>query len=90
MIVPVLEEVLVVQKRLMLKEEVHVIRRKVETHQPQHMLLRSEEVIVERVAPEEPGTFTCDPSWIAPITGTTALAAAQLDANRISQQFAAG
>ena len=44
----------------------------------------------ERVAPEEPGTFTCDPSWIAPITSTTALAAAQLDANRISQQFAVG
>ncbi len=41
-----------------------------------------------RVAPEKRGTFQCDPSWIAKVTGTKALAAALLDSNRISQQFA--
>ena len=41
-----------------------------------------------RVAPDEPGTFACDPAWITPITSTTALLAAALDADRISQQFA--
>ena len=44
----------------------------------------------ERVVPKERGTFECDPSWIAKITGTPALEAAKLDANRISQQFATG
>jgi len=43
----------------------------------------------ERVAPTEPGTFECDPSWIGAVTGTPALEAAKLDDNRISQQFAA-
>ena len=44
----------------------------------------------ERVAPTERGTFECDPSWIGKVTGTASLEAAKLDANRISQQFAAG
>jgi len=44
----------------------------------------------ERVLPEERGTFECDPTWIAPIVNAPAVAAAKLDANRISQQFATG
>lgn len=48
MIVPVLEEVLVVEKRLMLKEELHITRRRTEVRQPQQVTLRSEEVEVER------------------------------------------
>jgi len=44
----------------------------------------------ERVLPEERGTFECDPAWIAPIVNAPAVAAAKLDANRISQQFATG
>jgi Periplasmic binding protein len=44
----------------------------------------------ERVAPEERGTFQCDPNWIAPIVNAPAVGAALLDANRISQQFATG
>ena len=44
----------------------------------------------ERVVPTEPASFECDDSWISPITGTPALAAALLDDNRISQQFAGG
>jgi uncharacterized protein (TIGR02271 family) len=47
-IIPVYEEVLVVEKRLMLKEEIRVSRRKTEVHQPQHVTTRAEEVIVER------------------------------------------
>jgi hypothetical protein len=43
-----------------------------------------------RVAPEKPGTYDCDPSWIAKVEGVPALEAAKLDENRISQQFATG
>ena len=49
LIVPVLEEVLVVEKRLMLKEEIHIRTHRVETRQPQQVTLRREEVSVERV-----------------------------------------
>jgi uncharacterized protein (TIGR02271 family) len=49
MIVPVLEEVLVVEKRLMLKEELHIRKQRRETRQPQHITLRSEEARVERL-----------------------------------------
>jgi uncharacterized protein (TIGR02271 family) len=49
MIIAVLEEVLVVEKRLMLKEEIHIRKHRVETHRPQQVTLRSEEVEVERL-----------------------------------------
>jgi uncharacterized protein (TIGR02271 family) len=48
LIVPVLEEVLVVQKQLRLKEEVRITRHRREAHAPQTVLLRSEQVAVER------------------------------------------
>lgn len=48
LIIPVVEEILVVEKRLFLKEEVHLTKRRVETHQPQRVTLRREEVIAER------------------------------------------
>ena len=48
MIVPILEEVLIVEKRFMLKEELHISKRRVETHTPQRVTVRSEEVTVER------------------------------------------
>jgi uncharacterized protein (TIGR02271 family) len=57
LIVPVFEEVLVVEKRLLLVEEVHITRRTREIHQPEEVTLRREEVVVERIAPhaqEEP------------------------------------
>jgi stress response protein YsnF len=47
-VVPVLEEVLVVQKQLRLKEEVRITRHRREAHAPQTIVLRSEEVEVER------------------------------------------
>ncbi len=53
MIVPVLEEVLVVEKRLVLKEEWHITRRRVEAHSPQRVILRSEEVSVDRFGRQE-------------------------------------
>jgi len=52
-IVPVLEEVLVVEKRLVLKEEVRITKRKFEAHEPQKVLLKTEEPRIERLKPEE-------------------------------------
>ncbi|WP_235548303.1 YsnF/AvaK domain-containing protein [Noviherbaspirillum sp. Root189] len=48
LIVPVLEEVLVVKKQLMLKEEVHIRRQQRSVTDPQRVILRSEQVTVER------------------------------------------
>ncbi len=48
MIVPLLEEVLVVEKRLMLKEEIRIVKRQQQTSQSQEVVLRTEEVSVER------------------------------------------
>lgn len=56
LIIPVLEEVLVVEKRLVLVEELHVRKRRVEERRPQSFTLRKEEVGVERFdAPEGRG-----------------------------------
>jgi uncharacterized protein (TIGR02271 family) len=55
MVVPVVEEVLVVEKRLVLKEELRITRRRVEEHRPQRVTLRAEEVTVERIASPTPG-----------------------------------
>ena len=52
MIISLLEEVLVVEKRLMLKEELHVTKSEVETFKPQRITLRTEEAVVERVGDE--------------------------------------
>ena len=48
-IVPVVEEVLVVEKRLMLREEVRVTKRRVETRTAHEVPVRREEVRIERV-----------------------------------------
>ncbi|MCA1556416.1 MAG: YsnF/AvaK domain-containing protein [Acidobacteria bacterium] len=53
MIVSLLEEVLVVEKRLMLKEELHITKGEIETFKPQRITLRSEEAVVERVGDED-------------------------------------
>ena len=53
-IVPVLEEVLVVEKRLVLKEELH-IRRRVATEPVEvPVTLRKQRAVVERIDPDEP------------------------------------
>jgi uncharacterized protein (TIGR02271 family) len=52
-IVSILEEVLVVEKRWRLKEEIHIRKRRVETHQPQQVTLRREEARIERLNTRE-------------------------------------
>ena len=49
---PVLKEVVVVEKKLILVEEVHVTRRQLTTNDPQHVILRREEITVDRIASE--------------------------------------
>ena len=48
LIVPLLEEILVVRKQLILREEVRITRRKVEYRAPETVSLRVEEATVER------------------------------------------
>lgn len=55
-IISVVEEVLVVEKRWMLREEIHIRKRRTETHQPQHITLRSEDVQIERIPHDEEET----------------------------------
>ena len=53
MIVPVMEEVLVVEKRLMVREELRLTTRRTETHEPRTVSLRKEVAHVERTATTE-------------------------------------
>jgi uncharacterized protein (TIGR02271 family) len=53
-IVPIVEEVLIVEKRLVLKEEIHITKRRVETREPQKVVLRSETATVERLDLDDP------------------------------------
>jgi len=55
LILPVLEEVLVVEKRLVLKEEIRITTKRRTASEPQHFTLRSEEAVVERLEPDGPG-----------------------------------
>jgi uncharacterized protein (TIGR02271 family) len=59
LIIPLLEEVLVVEKRLLLKEEVHITTRRAETHLPQRVTLRREEAAVERINREADESNPC-------------------------------
>lgn len=51
LIVSVVEEVLVTEKRLMLKEELHITRSHAVTHHSETFLLRSENVTIEHLEP---------------------------------------
>lgn len=53
-IVPILEEVLVVEKRLVLREELHIIRRRREVSERYTVTLRQEEAEIERLPGEPP------------------------------------
>ena len=57
-IVPVLEEIMVVEKRLLLKEEIHIRRQEVVQHIRQPVRLRSEEVSLEREPLLNPNNVT--------------------------------
>jgi uncharacterized protein (TIGR02271 family) len=59
LIIPLVEEVVVVEKRLLLKEEVRITKRRVEIHRPQRVMLRHEEAVVERVNPEGDESNPC-------------------------------
>lgn len=48
MIIPVLREEVVVQKRLVLVEELHITKKLVQTHAREQVTLRKEEVVVDR------------------------------------------
>ena len=49
MIIPVVQEVLVTQKKILLVEEVYVTKHKVHQHQSEEVVLRKEAIIVERI-----------------------------------------
>jgi uncharacterized protein (TIGR02271 family) len=53
-IVPVIEEIMVVEKRLLLKEEIHIRRQEVVQHVREPVRLRSEDVSLERSSPTNP------------------------------------
>jgi uncharacterized protein (TIGR02271 family) len=59
LIVPLVEEVIVVEKRLMLKEELRIRRHREQVQEPQTVKLRKEEAKIERISPRKkarPGT----------------------------------
>jgi uncharacterized protein (TIGR02271 family) len=64
MIVPVLEEVPVVVKKIVLTEEIRITRVGREFRDPQHVKVKVEEVSVERVADASPGNTTSDESSV--------------------------
>lgn len=53
LIIPVVREEIVVQKRLLLVEELHVKKQILESHEPQSVTLRKEEVEITRTAADE-------------------------------------
>lgn len=53
-IFPVLKEIVVVEKRLMLVEEIRVTKRQITTSETQDVMLRTEQVTVERIDSERP------------------------------------
>ena len=53
MIIPILEEVLVVEKRLRVKEEVYITQVRTEHHDPQTVTLRRETLVEERLSAKD-------------------------------------
>lgn len=53
LIIPVMEEVLVTEKRLMVKEELRITTRRIEEQASQKVMLRREEIVIERLDPSE-------------------------------------
>jgi len=48
LVIPLVEERLVVEKRLVIREELRIRRRRQETHEPRKVVLRKEDVQIER------------------------------------------
>jgi stress response protein YsnF len=55
-IVPVLEEVLVVERRLVIKEEIRITRRRAERREQRSVELKSEHIDIERLEPGSAGS----------------------------------
>lgn len=53
LVVPMVEEVVVVEKRLVLREELRITKQQVETRHPQRVSVRREEVKIDRIKGEE-------------------------------------
>jgi len=53
MIVPLLEEVLVVEKRLVLREEIRISKRRDTSRHQEEIVLRSEDATLEQITPDE-------------------------------------
>jgi len=51
LVIPLYEELLVIEKRIVLKEEIRVTTRRSVAHEPQTVTLKREEAVVERVGP---------------------------------------
>ncbi|MCJ2061081.1 YsnF/AvaK domain-containing protein [Methylobacterium sp. J-048] len=60
-VIPVLEEILVVEKRLVLKEEVHVRRSSADEDVEVPVTLRKQRAVVERVSPDGHASEQIDP-----------------------------
>ena len=56
LVVPIVEEVLVVEKRLKVREELRITTRRGITHAPQHATLRKQEATIERIPAENRGS----------------------------------
>ena len=70
-IVPVLEERLVVEKRLVLVEELHLRHETVTRHVPQRVVVRREELVVERLDPHT-GVWSIVDASSAPVSAMAA------------------
>jgi len=53
LVIPVLEEVVIVQRQTLLKEEIRITRHRREVHLPQTFVLRSEHITVQRIREDE-------------------------------------
>lgn len=56
LVIPVMEEFMVVDRRLLLKEEIHIHKTRQQVHAPQQVVVRSEEVRVEQLGSAEPSS----------------------------------
>jgi uncharacterized protein (TIGR02271 family) len=61
LVIPVLEEVVVVERRLILREELHVLRVRDESRVVQDVPLAEERVVVERVDPDSDSRIGANP-----------------------------
>jgi len=66
MVVPLLEEVLVVEKRMMLREELRIRLQRVTTQDSQTVTLRREEAHIERFGPDGTGAEAATPGAVTP------------------------